>query len=342
MTQALQHNNFDGLRLAFALSVLFFHLGILSQSSQLAWLAEHLSATFGVQGFFFISGFLVTQSYENTASLKRYLEKRARRIFPAYVAVVALAALGGCLLSTLALRDYFASADFWRYLAHNLMLSNFAAPTLPGVFVDNPRHAVNGSLWTIKVEVLFYLMVPVLVWLGRRYGALKTMLAAALLSLAWKIGLQTLGEWADKPVLVKLSLQAPGQLSYFLGGMLALQRTQLGLAAPRWWQAATGVATYALTDGILADLLDPIAVYLIVYWLAISVRKFGHWARYGDFSYGIYLFHWPTIQVFVWLGLFKTAPFGATVLLVLTVLVLAVLSWLLVERRFLPAARRAG
>ena len=143
-TAALRENNFDALRLIFASMVVVFHVGLLSQAPSLA-LATQVSATFAVQAFFVVSGFLVTMSFENSSSLITYAKKRLRRILPAYVFVVVAAALALCAMSTLAPSDYFRHREFWRYLGFNLVLSNFSAPSLPGVFQSNVETAVNGS-----------------------------------------------------------------------------------------------------------------------------------------------------------------------------------------------------
>src|SRR5581483_10427826 len=159
----LRDNNFDALRLIFASLVVFFHIAVLSAVSSLDWMPRYMSATFAVQAFFVVSGFLVTMSCENSSSLGSYAIKRFRRIAPAYVTVVVGAAILLSFMSALPARQYFSHPDWWRYVGYNLLLSNFNAPDLPGVFQSNPQAAVNGSLWTIKVEVGFYLVVPIMV-----------------------------------------------------------------------------------------------------------------------------------------------------------------------------------
>src|SRR5882757_3200354 len=89
----LRDNNFDALRLIFASMVVVFHVGVLANVASLGRLPQYVSATFAVQAFFVVSGFLVTMSYENTRSLRSYALKRLRRIAPAYIVVVVGAAL---------------------------------------------------------------------------------------------------------------------------------------------------------------------------------------------------------------------------------------------------------
>ena len=81
-----------------------------------------------------------------------------RRILPPYWATVVLFAilLGFCSASP----DYFLSGQFWKYLIANLCFVNFVEPALPGVFDGMEVTAVNGSLWTMKVEWMLYLSMP--------------------------------------------------------------------------------------------------------------------------------------------------------------------------------------
>ena len=120
-----------------------------------------------VQVFFLISGYLVFSSYEKSSTLKSYFSKRARRIYPAYLFVILAAAFGLYFVSQETLIDYFG-LGWLKYVASNLTFLNFAAPTLPGVFTENPTPGINGSLWTIKVEVAFYIAVPAIALLMRR------------------------------------------------------------------------------------------------------------------------------------------------------------------------------
>src|SRR4051812_17900850 len=139
------------MRLLLAASVILYHTAFLSRLPGLAWATGDHWGSAGIHGFFFISGFLIVASHERCRGLRDYLSKRARRIVPAYVAVVLVAALALVALSRLAPADYFTDPRWWRYVGFNLALSNFGAPTLPGVFESNFKHPVNGSLWTIKI-----------------------------------------------------------------------------------------------------------------------------------------------------------------------------------------------
>jgi len=64
--------------------------------------------------------------------------------------------------------------------------------------------------------------------------------------------------------------------------------------------------------------------------------------KWGDFSYGTYVLHYPIVQTLIALGFFQRSPWGTVALVVCLVIVAAVFSWYGVERRWLqhgPAKR---
>jgi peptidoglycan/LPS O-acetylase OafA/YrhL len=327
----LRDNNFDALRLIFASMVVVFHIGILSQAASLAW-CSHISATFAVQAFFVVSGFLVTMSFEHSSSIKSYASKRLRRIMPAYIVVIIAAALGLSAISVLPWTAYFTNRELWRYLGFNLVLSNFSAPSLPGVFESNFITAVNGSLWTIKIEVAFYCLVPFMVWATQRFGARKVLSTMFVGSILWKIGFNVAAATTGAEIYAKLAKQLPGQLCFFAGGAWAYYRTREGRSI-NGLVAAIGVIVYAISSGgWFYDLTAPLAVTAIVYWAAIAGPRLPAVAKHGDFSYGIYLYHFPLVQTFIALGTFRWSPLAGSMTSVAVVGVSAVLSWQLVER----------
>ena len=332
---ALRHNNFDTLRLIFASMVVIHHMGMLSRAPSLAW-TTHISAPFAVQAFFVVSGFLVTMSFESSPTVLSYALKRLRRIAPAYVVVVAGGALTLSLVSSLPAREYFVNREFWRYLVFNLGLANFAAPELPGVFQSNVVTAVNGSLWTIKIEVAFYCFVPLLVWAVRRIGYKKVLLFLFVASVIWKIGFDAMAIAANSRLAAELGKQLPGQLCFFCGGAWAYYRTREGVGIPIT-AALAGVLAYAFEYGILNDVLEPLAVSAIVYWAAVAAPRLPALGTYGDFSYGTYLYHFPLIQTAVMWGLFRWSPLAAMGIVSASVAMCAMLSWFVVEH---PLLRR--
>lgn len=327
-------NNFDLLRFVFAFIVFLYHAHVLSGRPELAGLSRWLSAEFAVESFFVVSGFLVFMSYENSASIRDYFSKRARRVYPAYFAVVAAAALGGVFITSLSPGEYFSGA--WiRYLAANLAFLNFLAPELPGLFQGNPWHAVNGALWTLKIEVMFYLAVPVIAFICIRLGRWQTFAALYVLSVAYALGMEHLFRESGRDLYAQLGRQLPGQLSYFLAGAACYYFLD---SFARHWRWAFPVALAALLIPLPRPVdvaVEPAALGVLVAYLAVGARFLGNFGRYGDFSYGIYIVHFPVLQVLVGYGLFDVNAFLGLGVTTAIVLGAALASWHLVEKPFL-------
>jgi len=81
-----------------------------------------------------------------------------------------------------------------KYALANLLFLNFLHPDLPGLFADNRLHAVNGALWTLKIEVMFSLSVPLLVYAMRRWGHWQVMLLVYATSILY---VYLIGWWGE-------------------------------------------------------------------------------------------------------------------------------------------------
>ena len=224
-------NNLDCLRLLLASIVVLFHVDALTNLSAFSAFGKYCSPNFAVRSFFVISGLLIYRSYMRSSSIGSYMEKRARRIYPAYLIVIVLAALALYLLSNQPPSRYFGYG-FWKYLGANLLFLNFLAPSLPGVFTSNGLSAVDGALWTLKIEVAFYLFVPIMHYLCNRFGTKRTVGMIFCLSTIWKYGFAWLASIhhpsgmyaidASRSIYSKLEVQFPSQLVYFSAGVLLL------------------------------------------------------------------------------------------------------------------------
>ena len=108
--------------------------------------------------FFILSGFWITISLFRSNSVKEYVVKRIKKIFPMYLIVIITFSILFYYFSNLSFSEYFTSSDYWKYLLCNVLTLNFIQPSLHNVFNNVP---VNGSLWTIKVEIGFYILLPI-------------------------------------------------------------------------------------------------------------------------------------------------------------------------------------
>lgn len=162
-SQAIFRNNFDFLRILFASFVIIAHsyhlLDPLSRDPFSKFISHTDISTLGVFGFFVLSGYLIAQSQQNAKGLAVFLKKRFRRLMPGLIVAVALVVfVMAPLLTSWNIGAYFASAKVYIYFFKTI----FFLPTdnlLPGVFEQIPLPYINGSLWTLRYEVLCYLSI---------------------------------------------------------------------------------------------------------------------------------------------------------------------------------------
>jgi peptidoglycan/LPS O-acetylase OafA/YrhL len=341
----LSRNNLDGLRLILASTVFLFHISALTSLPAFSVFGKFCNPHFAVRSFFVISGLLIYRSYMRSRSATSYLEKRARRIYPAYFTIIVLAALTLWPLSVCPLSQYFG-IGFWKYLGANLLFLNFLAPSLPGVFTSNALSAVNGALWTLKIEVVFYLCIPFLHYLCGRFGTRRIIGALFCLSCSWKYGFA----WLDhihrsegiasfentRTIYAQLAVQFPGQFVYFGAGILLLlyfERLNKHFVSISLITACLFVVDHLFTGEILDVFWISGLVFVFGFW-----RYFGNFSKYGDFSYGVYIVHWPLLQIAIAVGLVRLNPAVFFLICLTLVGLTSVLMWHLVENRFLAGS----
>lgn len=335
-TDRLRQNNFDLLRFVFASIVCLVHAYVLSGNEQLRNIATWLSSKVAVEAFFVVSGLLIFMSYENSKSLRSYIEKRLRRIYPAYFAVVTLGALILCCASVLSSENYFSWA-WLKYLAANLAFVGFLHEDLPGVFTQNNVHAVNGALWTLKVEVMFYCCVPFIATLFKRYGRFRMMLILYLGSYAYASGMNFFAEKTGSNFYHILERQLPGQMMYFIAGASVFYFLPLFTRRISYF-LSFAVLTLLIDHFYPLPALEPLAIAVVVAAMGLYCYL-GNFGKFGDFSYGVYILHFPILQLLVQQGWFKQTPWLDLCLAFCMVVGSAYILWHLVEKRFL--ARRS-
>ncbi|ROI01089.1 acyltransferase [Chryseobacterium sp. G0240] len=324
--QDITKNNFDFIRVLLAFIVFVGHLGALSQSEPLHILT-YSPVEVAVFSFFIVSGFLIARSYERSSSLKSYAKKRFNRIVPAYLLVVSLCAVLLSLVSTLSFSEYFGNTQVYKYWFWNSLFLNFKAPWLPGVFGNQ---AVNGALWTLKIEMCFYIAVPFMFLLFGKNNKYRNVSLIVLYFLS--LLFLNYFEMTDRAAI---SRQLPGSLCYFIGGML------LYFNFDKFIQHKNSLFIIAMLT-VWIDLIfkiklfSPMMISIIVLYIAYSFKFLNNFGKYGDFTYGIYIFHFPIIRVFQTLGFFEDYnPYVMSVICMFTVIAVGIASWHLYEKRFL-------
>jgi peptidoglycan/LPS O-acetylase OafA/YrhL len=285
-----------------------------------------------VKGFFVISGGLVTRSCLSSRSLREFVEKRMRRIVPAYLTTILFCFVIGLCVTWLPLGAFLSARETLKYLLSNSVFLNFVQPTLPGVFAEHPVPVMNGALWSIKVELCLYACVPAIVYLFNRVGGYATTGLSFAVALLWPLALGHL--LPDSRFVGELGRQFPGRLHLFVLGALFATNKDVG---PWLGRIAAGslVWFWMTRDHSLRAVVEPVA-YASTVWFAATRLPFKLDAgRWGDMSYGTYLLHFPIIQLFIHVGLFRGNVWVGMAVTLATVMTAAFVLWHVVEKRLL-------
>jgi peptidoglycan/LPS O-acetylase OafA/YrhL len=174
---------------------------------------------------------------------------------------------------------------------------------------------------------MFYLLVPAIVACCRRLGRWQTLGAIYLLSVAFRVLCSRLNH-------PSLSIQLPGQLCFFVIGAFVYFYYPWFIKHSNWmWLAA--IVSYSLSHYFGWVIFRALGVGLGVMCVGLLLPYRRGPTKYGDFSYGIYVFHFPVIQTFVSLGIMSAYPYPALGLVCFTVGLVALASWNFIEKPFL-------
>lgn len=329
-----QDNAFNFLRYALSLSLVIAHYTILCDFHPVSYFVPMLV----VQAFFIFSGFLTLLSHaDQPFSIHSFVRKRMKRLLPSYIFVILLCAIAGGWLSVLPLRTYLTETNFYKYLASNLLFLNFLQPSLPGVFMENPHtDAVNGSLWTMKVEILFYAVVPLLLYLFRKFRPVSVLVALFLGSLLWNECFAFLYRQSGKPLYEVIRHQLGGQFIYFAIGMTIYFYFNRIL---KYGQYIFPLSVLLFVAGFFTyrlEYIQSMAYGILLIGLAYRctiLRRANHWP---NLTYGLYLYHFPVIQTLLSLRIIQPNPCAGLLLTLVLTTALAAVSYYVIE----PSIRR--
>jgi peptidoglycan/LPS O-acetylase OafA/YrhL len=332
-------NNFDFIRLVAALSVVFSHSFLIAEGSEanepFVWLTGNqcVLGLVGVFVFFVISGYLVTSSYCRKPVAVDFAARRALRIFPALVVnMLVCALLLGPLVSHLPFRAYLADPGLPAFCRKVLTLDP-GPLQLPGVlFADNTVGLlINGSLWTLRYEVMMYAMVMLLGMAGLlRLPVTLALTILGIAAVACERALTPFGDIGEMAWL--LGFFASGMALYFLREWIAF-RARYALIA------MAALALFVWLGRFI--MLFPLAGAYLVIWFARRHDPWLDYSRYaGDLSYGIYIYGWPAEQLVMWLSGGHARWWQVFLGSLLIALPAAWLSWHTIEKWALRRRRR--
>ena len=349
-------NNFDVVRLFAALQVctghIFTHFNIPGGG-----ISKFLSLFPGVMIFFAVSGFLITSSWCHSKSVKHYFRNRFLRIFPALfvcfiVLQIVLAIFGHINWAS------FGSFQMWMYWIGQLSLGQFFTPdSLRGFGVGAP----NGSLWTIPVEVEFYILVPLLFILMSKLKLWKKLVLLSVGSIAINVVLAKMSVFSDASTNAENLTQGflngnfelilrllnvtilPYLYSFLIGSVIYIYWDNVRNAFTNkalYWLGIYLACRYIFDEGAsyqiysVSDLLCNLLLGCLAISAAFSFGKVYKLLKGIDISYGIYIIHMIVVNIFLELG-YGTNLFDGILALIISIL-LAVVLFKFVEQ---PALR---
>jgi peptidoglycan/LPS O-acetylase OafA/YrhL len=337
-------NNLNLLRVLAATAVLLSHSFVLSTGDPGAEpLRTRLGMPLGsiaVDVFFIVSGFLVTGSIWKSQSTIDFVVARVLRIFPGLLVMLALTVfVMGTALTTLDWSAYLSAKETRVYLAKCATLFFGAAYNLPGVFSENPyKNAVNGSLWTLPFEVKMYAILAAM-WLASK---------AALRFRARAFALGCVASAVASGGYVAITYLVRGETSSFFWLFFMFFGGAACFVVRRHIHISRTVALSLVVALVLAAAVSQKA-FLAIYILSLPYITLycaygpAGWIRsynaVGDFSYGIYIYAFPVQQALV-AAMPSIAPIPLFLCSGIATLLLAMLSWFLIERKALSLKRR--
>ncbi len=326
-------NNFDCVRLFAALAVIYGHAFPLAQMASPSLLGNSIQA-FAVKIFFTISGFLICKSWINSSNFGSYLAKRVLRIFPALIVLTVVTIIFiGPLITKLSLMDYFLNSTTLNYL-QNIRL--YPVYNLVDLFSENSYpSAVNGSLWSLPVEFFMYLFIA-LIALKKADGIKSSLLClGALIVSAFSLYFVHYSQPAAHPVLYGTDLiSALDVIPYFLiGALYSYYSLERYLNAQVAIFAIGIVALFQPTSAILKEaLLYIIAPYAILSFAVAKTPILHRIGRFGDLSYGIYLYGFLIQQIINSVTTNSLTPVQNAVIAMPFAALCAYISWHIIEK----------
>lgn len=330
-----RENNFDLIRLIAALEVAIGHI------------LKHLDCTSilptwsvkfpfpGVFCFFVISGFLIASSFDRNPQFTKYIKNRLLRIVPAlWVAFILL-----CLVLSyfgFINKENLRTPQLWGWFVGQLTLFQYYTPdSLRAFGVGCP----NGSLWTIPVEFVFYLLLPMLIYCFKEKK--KTgLIICGIISIACNILLTKYHNGSLITKIISCSI-IPWFYCFIAGSLLyynwdKVNRFIVGKAAYYIIAYLIFVNVFsgpAYNISSITNLIANLILALMTISLAYTIPKLGGFLKGFDISYGIYVYHMIVVNIFVQLGLMHNMYYAVMVLTIS--ILLSILSWKFIESQFL-------
>ncbi len=331
-------NNYDFLRIFAAICIVFYHGFALSgkANEEPLYLFSRGRVNFsfiGLSIFFCISGYLIAKSAIKSPTPVNYLWKRLLRIQPLLIVICFFTVFFiGPFFTVLSLKKYFFTGQTYTYFRNILPVFGVQF-TLPGVFVGLHDKGVNGSLWTLIVEERMYLLMTAIFLYKKDKSNYFTFLIVLINAL------YIINRYFFYGELLPYFSEAA-----FFYALLFLNSASLYLLKIRFKKnqlLTIGISLICFLVGIVFPGIDVVyffALPILINAVAKIKGKLNYTGKYGDFTYGTYIFSFPVQQILLEKGI--SNPYYLFLITVIIVFPLAIVSWNFLENPFLRLKRK--
>ena len=319
-----RENNLNLIRLIAALAVIYGHSTAITGKGPPDIFLQLVGYKFiggvAVDVFFVISGFLVTSSASSGNGLFYYSASRILRIYPALIVCVLVSVFViGPIYSTT--NEYFISEQTWRYLWRNAT-SYSTEYFLPGVFQELPDKAINGSLWSLPIELRLYALILFL-------AIVKVFNSRAIFNMIFFFII--LGGYFNSQLWMPIFSDENHRhvaMMFLIGSFAWVNRDSIPINPALMLLLLFFAAAHHKSPsfGIAYSILIPYAVFYL------SFAPGGAWFnRFGDYSYGVYLYGWMSQQL-IMIAMPDATNGKNSLLACILALSFAALSWHVIEK----------
>lgn len=294
--QGWHANNFKLLRMVTAVTVAATHclwivygfnpsnewpLGVLIQASHC-----------GICIFFGLSGYLIASSLTERPNFFRFTISRIARLCPLlFFAAVLISFVAGPIFTMASFADYYSDWRLWSYVPMTTMA--FSDMTLPGLFEAAPAGGeVNVSIWTLKYEIIAYVGVGLLAAVGMMHHRFVWLWSA--LAIAAYVYISYFTQLRSEIDFLQHGLRFG--FAFLMGVLLYTYRPILHINLIGVF-VVIGVAINTNSTAYMEPFRIIALTYTAIWFGSQKAGLLNFYNRFGDYSYGIFVFHWPIAQL---------------------------------------------
>lgn len=320
-------NNFKLIRLILSICVLITHSFLVfygdMNNDPLFKLCHICLGDLSVKIFFIISGFLISKSYLESKNFQYFIKSRFLRIYPAVFLVNILILVMVIILSKVNWINLIVSKESFVYFSKNTFLLFDVRPCFGfDIFSSNPFPSqINPPLWTLTWELKMYLTILLIFGLGKIFHKSFYFNFLYLIMIIFCLSFQEkIGWWGIFP------------LYFYTGVFFYINRKHIQINL--FLFLISFALLFFIPETSIVKYFAVIPISYITFYIAyIPKIKWINSERWGDYSYGIYVFSFPIQQLLVFLNISSLSLLIAVSLSLS--LILAIFSWHFIESKAL-------